>query len=686
MAKINLLDSSVYNLIAAGEVVERPASVIKELIENSIDAGSKNIVVEIKNGGISFMQVSDDGSGIFEDDMKSAFLPHATSKIKNASDLDSIFTLGFRGEALASIASVSKVTLVSRTADSDVANKISVEGGKFSEISKVSAKVGTTLTVEDLFFCVPARAKFLKKPKTEEQEITNIVSRTILAHPAINFTYIVDGKKQLSSIGSTEKEAMFSIYGKESVVETLEVKAKREGVEVHGFVGKPTYSKSNRTYQTLIINGRYVVNLTVQTAVANAYGDFLMKRQYPFFVLYLTVPFDEIDVNVHPNKLDVKFLKSNLVYSVVFEAVSRALHEMDYVKEIDTDTNARVSGSAFVKAKNEIDKAGVNLNPFSADFSQMNEAEKDKLSSTVIDIAIDSGVGNTDKVRDNFGLGSKLLERINEKIESGEKSIFENDGYAIGEPKLETKPAYETKPVEVEKPAVTEFVELKEDVKPIEEKVAVQTAQTSFMGYEKQKVEQVDFAGDDIKIIGKLFNTYLMIEWGNNVYMVDQHAGHERLKYDKLKEEYESKNIVVQPMLIPFVLSLNAEDDQIVQDNLEAIRSVGFDIDEFGDRTYKISAVPAVVSDIDFNKFFSMFLAERLNKSKITEAELLKDSLMQMACKSAIKGGDDLTKDEVKKLFVDMQSNGVVLFCPHGRPVVVRITKAEIEKWFKRIV
>ena len=667
MAKINLLDSSVYNLIAAGEVVERPASVIKELIENSIDAGSKNIVIEIKNGGISFMQVSDDGSGIFEDDMKSAFLPHATSKIKNASDLDSIFTLGFRGEALASIASVAKVTLVSRTADSDVANKIKVEGGKFSDISKVSAKVGTTLTVEDLFFCVPARAKFLKKPKTEEQEITNIVSRTILAHPAINFTYIVDGKKQLSSIGSTEKEAMFSIYGKESVAETLEVKAKREGVEVYGFVGKPTYSKSNRTYQTLIINGRYVVNLTVQTAVANAYGDFLMKRQYPFFILYLSVPFDEIDVNVHPNKLDVKFLKSNLVYSVVFEAVSRALHEMDYVKEIGTDTNARVSGSAFLRTKNEIDKAGVNLNPFSADFSLMNDTEKDKLSSTVIDIAIDSGVGNTDKVRDNFGLGSKLLERINEKIESGDKSIFESDSYVVGEPK-EDKPDYvkvETSEVEEEKPV------------PV---------QTSFMGYEKQKTVQGDFAGDDIKIIGKLFNTYLMIEWGDNVYMVDQHAGHERLKYDKLKEEYENKNIVIQPMLIPFVLSLNAEDDQIVQDNLDAIRSVGFDIDEFGDRTYKISAVPAVVSDIDFNKFFSMFLAERLNKSKISEAELLKDSLMQMACKSAIKGGDDLTKEEVKKLFVDMQSNGVVLFCPHGRPVVVRITKSEIEKWFKRIV
>ena len=672
MAKINLLDSSVYNLIAAGEVVERPASVIKELVENSIDAGSKNVVIEIKNGGISFMQVSDDGSGIMEEDVKSAFLPHATSKIKNASDLDSIFTLGFRGEALASIASVAKVTLVSRIAESDVANKLKVEGGKFSDISKVSAKVGTTITVEDLFFCVPARTKFLKKPKTEEQEITNIVSRTILAHPQINFTYIVDGKKQLSSIGSTEKEAMFSVYGKESVSETLEVKAKREGVEVFGYVGKPTYSKSNRTYQTLIINGRYVVNLTVQTAVANAYGDFLMKRQYPFFVLYLTVPFDEIDVNVHPNKLDVKFLKSNLVYSVVFEAVSRALHEMDYVKQIDIETNA---GLAFApqRPKQEIDKAGVNLNPFSADFKRMTDDEKDKLSSAVIDIAIESGMTNTDKVKDNFGLGSKLLERINEKIESGDKSAFESVGYG----KANDEPTVvEYAPVKVEEQVV--------EVQPVSARATV--VQNSFASFEKPKTEQFDFAEDEIRIVGKLFNTYLMIEWGNNVYMVDQHAGHERLKYDKLKAEYETKNIVVQPMLIPFVLSLNAEDDQIVQDNLEAIKSVGFDIDEFGERTYKISAVPAIVSDIDFNKFFAMFLAEKLNKTKITEAELIKDSLMQMACKSAIKGGDDLTKDEVKKLFKDMQSNGVVLFCPHGRPVVVRITKAEIEKWFKRIV
>ena len=659
MAKINILDSSIYNLIAAGEVVERPASVIKELIENSIDAGAKNITVEIKDGGTTFMQVSDDGSGIEEADFKSAFLPHATSKIKEAKDLDSIFTLGFRGEALASIASVAKVKLVSKTQNDDIGNSLVVEGGKFGEIEKVSTNVGTTITVKDLFFCVPARAKFLKKNKTEEQEITNIINRIVLAHPDINFTYFVDGKKVLSSLGSTEKEAMFSVYGKESIQETLEVFAERDGVSVKGFVGKPTYSKSNRTYQTLIINGRYVINLTVQSAVANAYGDFLMKRQYPFFILYLTVPADEIDVNVHPNKLDVKFLKSNLVYSVVFEAVSRALNGMDYVKEVGVET----TNLSFVReidkkiSSEKIDKAGVNLNPFSFNTVLINEPKKEEMTNLVIESALQVNNDEESVLKDGFGLGSKLLERINEKF-----SIESNNN------KVDDVSKYDS--------SLSNNLNTQNEIK--------ENIQTAI--YEKPKTKQNDFAENEIKIIGKIFNTYLIIEWGDNVYYIDQHAAHERIRYDKLKAEYESGNIVVQPMLIPFVLTLNPEDDQILNANLDAIKSVGFDIDEFGERTYKISAVPTIVSDIDFNKFFSMFLAEKLGKTKITEADIVKDSLMQMACKSAIKGGDDLSKQEVFSLLHEMSERGIVLFCPHGRPVVVRITKNEIEKWFKRIV
>lgn len=708
MSKINVLDPSIYNLIAAGEVIERPASVIKELVENSIDAGAKNITVEIKNGGITFMQVADDGSGIEESDFKSAFLPHATSKIKEATDLDSIFTLGFRGEALASIASVAKVKLVSKTKNDEMGTVLTVEGGKFGEISKVSSNIGTTITVKDLFFCVPARAKFLKKSKTEEQEITNIINRIVLAHPDIKFVYIVDEKRVLSSIGSTKKEAMFSVYGKESVNETLEVFAERDGVSVNGFVGKPTYSKSNRTYQTLIINGRYVINLTVQTAVANAYGDFLMKRQYPFFILYLSVPLTEIDVNVHPNKLDVKFLKSNLIYSVVFEAVSRALNDMDYVKQIDIETNAGLSFSkSFVSGKpvEKVDKAGVNLNPFSFSNDTLTNLQKDEMSNVLMNSILDDNDG---VVKDNFGIGSKLLERLNEKVVENNKETVDSANYGKDFSKehiIIEKQVNDGREKEIAKYEFVKTTNNELNSKNIyaseqenennnlqnlklesfnENKIQGSFIQNNL--YQKEKTEQMDFAENEIKLIGKIFNTYLVIEWGQNMYLIDQHAGHERIKYDKLKAEYKSGNIVVQPMLIPFVLSLNPEDDQILYENLEAIKSVGFDIDEFGDRTYKISAVPSIVADMDFNKFFSMFLAEKIGKNKITEDEIVKDKLMQMACKSAIKGGDDLSKIEIDNLIREMSDKNIVLFCPHGRPVVVRITKTEIEKWFKRIV
>ena len=669
-------------MIAAGEVVERPASVVKELIENSIDAGAKTITIEIKEGGTKFIQVSDDGCGIDDVDFHSAFLPHATSKIKEAEDLDTIFTLGFRGEALASIASVSKVTLTSKTEQNELGSTMKVEGGVYGEISKIGTQNGTTITVEDLFYCVPARAKFLKKNKSEEQEITNIITRTILAHPDIHFIYIVDGKKYMSSMGNTPKEALFSVYGKEAVNETLEVKASREGVSVTGFVGKPTFSKSNRTYQTLIVNGRYVVNMTVQTAVANAFGDFLMKRQYPFFVLYLNIPVSEIDVNVHPNKLDVRFLKSSLIYSVVFEAVSRALNEMDYIKEIDGETNAGLSFLSIPKKETpKIDKAGVNLNPFSSNFSEMTRDEKDKISDVVIDTII--GTTSNSSLRDNFGLGSKLLERINENIEietEDKKKVFESENYDLKEKHL-----FEN---QINNLIENNKVETVQDNFVYEENNNENLTLNGFKDteYVKPKIIQNDFAENEIKIVGKFFNTYLAIEWGENIYLIDQHAGHERIQYEKLKAEYESGKIVIQPMLIPFVLTLNIEDDQIISENLEAIRSVGFEIDEFGDRTYKISSVPSIVSDIDFNKFFNMFLAEKLNKNKLTQAELVKDNLMQMACKSAIKGGDDLTKQEIYSLLSQMSKDNLTLFCPHGRPIVVRITKTEIEKWFKRIV
>lgn len=658
MAKvINVLDSSVYNHIAAGEVVERPASVIKELVENSIDAGATRIDIEIENGGINKIKVSDNGIGIDKQFVKTAFLPHATSKISKIDDLDNILTLGFRGEALASIAAVSKVLMVTKPENQDIASAIEIEGGAVLKEYETGRTTGTTTTISDLFFNVPARKKFLKKDKSEEQEVTALVSRFILANPTIYFSYKADGKTIFSSPGTNLEDAIFSVYGKEAVTETLKVDFSKGDYKVFGFVGRPSFSKPNRTYQTLVINGRYVINSTISAAISNAFGEMLMKRKYPFYVLHMTLPADQIDVNVHPNKLDVRFANNSLVYSLFFEGVGRALSSMDYVasaedkniekaidqvqtasildtlKTIDDSGTVSVEKQTFiipepVKPAEKIDRAGVNLNPFSRDIKSMTEEEKDEFRDTVLDATLYSS--SSDKVKDGFGLGSKLLERL---AETKEEDKYYSSNYAI-----------------TKAPIQTDF-----------------------------NLEKA------IKKVGKIFNTYLIVEVDDDVFFIDQHAAHERVLYEKFKAQYDSKSIAVQPLLFPYVLSLNPLESNIIEENLETMQELGFDISEFGNNTYKVNAVPAIVSEMNFDTFFNEFLSDNKNTLK-KSSDLIKDYLMQHSCKNAIKGGNDLTDSEINRLFNQMGKEKIALFCPHGRPIAIRISKSEVEKWFKRIV
>lgn len=658
MAKvINVLDSSVYNHIAAGEVVERPASVIKELVENSIDAGATRIDIEIENGGINKIKVSDNGIGIDKQFVKTAFLPHATSKISKIDDLDNILTLGFRGEALASIAAVSKVLMVTKPENQDIASAIEIEGGAVLKEYETGRTTGTTTTISDLFFNVPARKKFLKKDKSEEQEVTALVSRFILANPTIYFSYKADGKTIFSSPGTNLEDAIFSVYGKEAVTETLKVDFSKGDYKVFGFVGRPSFSKPNRTYQTLVINGRYVINSTISVAISNAFGEMLMKRKYPFYVLHMTLPADQIDVNVHPNKLDVRFANNSLVYSLFFEGVGRALSSMDYVasaedkniekaidqvqtasildtlKTIDDSGTVSVEKQTFimpepVKPAEKIDRAGVNLNPFSRDIKSMTEEEKDEFRDTVLDATLYSS--SSDKVKDGFGLGSKLLERL---AETKEEDKYYSSNYAITKAPIQTD-----------------------------------------LNLEKA-----------IKKVGKIFNTYLIIEVDDDVFFIDQHAAHERVLYEKFKAQYDNKSIAVQPLLFPYVLSLNPLESNIIEENLETMQELGFDISEFGNNTYKVNAVPAIVSEMNFDTFFNEFLSDNKNTLK-KSSDLIKDYLMQHSCKNAIKGGNDLTDSEINQLFNQMGKEKIALFCPHGRPIAIRISKSEVEKWFKRIV
>lgn len=654
---INVLDSSVYNHIAAGEVVERPASVIKELVENSIDAGANRIDIEIENGGIGKIKVSDNGSGIDKEFVKTAFMPHATSKIAKIDDLDNILTLGFRGEALASIAAVSRVLMITKTEENDIASAIELEGGTVLKQYETGRTTGTTTTVSDLFFNVPARKKFLKKDKSEEQEVTALISRFILANPHIYFSYKADGKTIFSAPGTNLEDAIFSIYGKEAISETLKVDLSKGEYKVWGYVGRPSFSKPNRTYQTLVINGRYVVNNTISVAIANAFGEMLMKRKYPFYVLHMTLPADEIDVNVHPNKLDVRFANNSLVYSLFFEGVGRALSTMDYVasaedtniekaidavqtasildtlKTIDSSNDVTVEKQTFImpeppKPAEKIDRAGVNLNPFSRDVKSMTKEEKDEYRDTILDATLRTS--SSDKVKDGFGLGSKLLERL---AETKEEDRYNSSGYFI------TKD-------------------------PVQTDLGIQSA---------------------VKKIGKIFNTYLIVEVDDDVFFIDQHAAHERVLYEKFKAQYDNKNIAVQPLLFPYVLSLNPLEANIIEENLETMQELGFDISEFGNNTYKVSAVPAIVSEMNFDTFFSEFLSDTKNTLK-KSSDLIKEYLMQHSCKSAIKGGNDLTESEINQLFNQMGKEKIALFCPHGRPIAIRISKSEVEKWFKRIV
>lgn len=684
---INVLDSSVYNHIAAGEVVERPASVIKELVENSIDAGASRIDVEIENGGISRIKVSDNGIGIDKEFVKTAFLPHATSKIAKVDDLESILTLGFRGEALASISAVSRVLMVTKTQEADIASAIEIEGGTILKEYETGRTTGTTTTISDLFFNVPARKKFLKKDKSEEQEVTALISRFILANPKICFSYKADGKIIFSSTGTGLEDAMFSVYGKEAVTQTLKVEFARGKYSVYGFVGRPSFSKPNRTYQTLVINGRYVMNNTISVAITNAFGEMLMKRKYPFYVLQMSLPADEVDVNVHPNKLDVRFSNNSLVYSLFFEGVGRALSTMDYVasaedkniekaidkvqttsilntlKTIDSsdkveiiETNKNQSKFDFgdikidtaiqqavppqqetlnkpnnplFKHSEKIDKAGVNLNPFSRDIKSMTSQEKEVYRENVLDATLNSTTSTS--VKDGFGLGSKLLERL---------------------------------------------AETKEDEKYLSSNYAVT----------KEQPKQTDMGlAYTIKKVGKIFNTYLIVEVDEDVFFIDQHAAHERVLFEKFKAQYDKKDIAVQPLLFPYVLSLNPLESNIIEENIEIMNELGFDISEFGNNTYKVNAVPAIVSEMNFDTFFNEFLSDSKTISK-KSSDLIKDYLMQHSCKSAIKGGNDLTENEINQLFNQMGKEKIALFCPHGRPIAIRISKSEVEKWFKRIV
>lgn len=638
MSRINVLDESVFNKIAAGEVVEKPASIVKEFIENSLDAKATEITIEIENGGIDKIRVIDNGVGIHPDDVKSAFLPHATSKIRTTEDLSNILTLGFRGEALASIASVSKVKMQTKQAEFDLGKEIDIDGGIIKNFSDASLNNGTIIEVTDLFYNIPARRKFLRKAKSEESDITNLMVRYILANPKIKFTYIIDGVTYYKTNGTNLEDAIYLIYKKDCLNNLIKVDYEMDGVSITGFISKPTYTKSNRTYQTLIINGRYVINSLISTSVQNAYGNSLMKGQFPFYVLNFNLPNNLLDVNVHPNKLDVKFENTQKVYGLFFSAISKTLLNFSEVKKIDDD---------FLEVNRERAKILENL---SSSFA--GKSFNDNLNSNFEDKKDDilKAYSNLSNKEYTFNDSPILTKTLNNQLEKLNES-------------------------EIEEVKINNTNGINENINTNKEE-SFTTKQQIF-----ESVNNLTY-----KIVGTVFETYILIEINDSLYVFDQHACHERINYDKLINELNNKHLALQQLLIPYILNTNSLESEFLEQNLNNLTELGFDITLFGDNCYKISSVPQVLSSINLKDFFADLFSDLNSFKKINTQDILKEKLSQKACKASVRAGDKLSEKEILVLLNIMKENNMTLACPHGRPAVIEITRNELEKWFKRKV
>ena len=677
MAKINILESSVYNRIAAGEVVERPASVVKEFVENSIDAGAKNISVWIERGGKDLIRVADDGEGIEAGELRSAFLPHATSKIARAEDLERIETLGFRGEALASIASVANVRLRSRFRGAQTAYELVCTGGKLGEPAPCAQDAGTDICAENLFFNTPVREKFLKTDKGEESEVTAVVSRFILGNPQIAFRYFIDGKPALQSFGGGEEEALASVYGGAAVRECYRIDAEKHGIRIRGFLGKPSYTKPNRTYQSAFVNGRFVINNTISSAISNAYAAYLMKRQYPFYVLFIDVPAEVVDVNVHPNKSDVRFSDNRVIYGCIYSVVSSIL-----------DGNA--GALSFLAGGGDVAAADGAESKGREEAAPEQSVAAGQLSASFGDAARPVGlsdellVSSADQIVFERKKGGHYVPRA-DQWQGGATVEFRDSaaGYGdrTGAPFCDGGPD----PVGAVRKEVP-FPEVsggEAASSPSAEDVFAENKR--FLAEEERKAKQQKLLLEQAVYKGNLFNTYLIFEVGDEAYLIDQHAAHERLLFDKLSEEMASRSVAVQPMLLPFVLNVSGEEAAFLREHLDIVNAIGFEIEEFGVNNFKISAVPADLREIDLRSFFDELLKEVGSLRAVRLPDVLRDKIAMTACKHAVKGGEVLTESERRALFARMGGD-MGLRCPHGRPVAVRLTKQEVEKLFKRIV
>ena len=636
MPKINLLPKEVAELIAAGEVVERPASVIKELIENSIDAGADNITVEIKQGGISYLRITDNGCGIDFDDVPTAFLRHATSKIKNDGDLNAIATLGFRGEALAAISSVTKVELFTKPEDSELGTHYIIEGGEEKLYEEAGCPNGTTIVIRDIFYNTPARMKFLKKDVSEANAAAAVVDRIALSHPEIAFKFIRDGKQTLNTAGDGKTSGtVYSVLGRELAGTLIPVSGERERIAVSGLTCKPVSCRPTRNYQFVFLNGRLVRSGTVTAAAEQAYKNSAMIGKFPAFVLYLTVPFDAVDVNVHPAKTEVRFSDERRIFDAVYSAVKNALTGGDTRPE--------------VKFKEPV------FNPF-----QRLKAEEYRQQTIKEPTVAERAYPQSTSLHNN---------KSNTTLRSPSRPLFMDNYSTVGPHGEKTEPVLSTK-----EPVKTEII-------PTAPKSEISVQPTRTQNVSVDITKDIEDERPEIILIGEAFLTYIIVQMGDSIFMIDKHAAHERILFNELKSK---QGVAVQALLTPVTAVLPREEYSAVIQNTEELSRAGFEIEDFGNSAVRILSVPSALTASDAEDLISE-LAESLIKNHSAEVEKLDDLYHTVACKAAIKAGSRTSPQEKQKLAERVLYSDDIMYCPHGRPVAFEISRRELEKQFGRI-
>lgn len=663
MANIQVLDQITIDKIAAGEVIERPASIIKELVENAIDAGASAVTVEIKEGGISFIRITDNGCGIPKGEVPLAFLRHSTSKIRSVDDLSTVASLGFRGEALSSIAAIAQVELITKTKDEVTGTRYRIEGGAEKSIEDTGAPDGTTFLVHQIFYNTPARRKFLKTPMTEASHVSELMTRLALSHPEVSIQFINNGQEKLHTSGNGKlKDIIYHVFGRDIANNLLETNERIDGIQVQGFIGKPIISRGNRNYENYFINGRYVKSNIIAKAIEDAYKDFTMQHKYPFTALHFTMDGTDLDVNVHPTKMELRFSNQQGVYNFIYNALKQTLSEPELIPRVELPEAKEVP----VKAEKIVERKQ----------EQPMTPVREERKAPVIE---------EEKNLDYFM--KKMRERVTAyhqqavevKPTPAPSVIQENVNY-------EALPASQV--AAVKQPVPEQRTVAKEPmpeqaVAPREEKSVVTEKQLDF--FEEKLLTKK--AAQEYKIIGQLFETYWLVEFHEQLYIIDQHAAHERVLYEKTLRGMKDREFTSQYLSPPIILNLSMQEEEALNTHMDIFTNIGFEIEPFGGDSYAIRAVPDNLFSIAKRELFTEMLDQLVDGIHSSLApDIVAEKVASMSCKAAVKGNSRLSAAEVETLIGELLELENPYHCPHGRPTIIAMTKRELEKKFKRIV